>query len=365
MKKRNFGLLPILAVWVGLTLFAWGKPSDAASLSERRPLAQFPELSAETLLSGEFMEEFASYAVDQFPLRDPFRQLKAVVSQNILGQKDNNQIYIADGSAVKMDYPLSEGSVAHAVDRFNQLYDLYLQGNDNIVFAVVPDKGYYLAEPSGHLAMDYTALFDALKLGLPWATHADLTDALSADSYYRTDTHWRQEAILPAAAVLADALGCQPLTDAQANLQTLDMDFYGVYFGQAALPMKPDTLSYLTWEGWDKCSVYSHDNGLTSQIYDLEKASGKDPYDIFLSGGVAVQTITNPSGQSGKQLVVFRDSFGSSMVPLLVRDYETVTLVDTRYIFPDRVGDYVNFEDADVLMLYSTSVLNSSSILRK
>lgn len=365
MKKRYFGLLPLLLVWVGLTLFAWFKPSDAESLSERRPLTQFPELSAESLLSGEFMEEFGSYALDQFPLRDSFRQLKAVISRNFLGQKDNNSIYIADGSAAKMDYPLSESSVAHAVDRFNQLYELYFSENETVVFAVVPDKGYYLAESSGHLAMDYAALFSAMELGLPWATHVDLTGALTADSYYRTDTHWRQEALLPAAGVLGNALGCQPLTQEQASVQTLDMDFYGVYFGQAALPMEPDALRYLTWEGWEDCTVFCHDNGKTTQIYDLEKAGGKDPYDIFLSGGVAVQTITNPAGTPGRSLVVFRDSFGSGMIPLLVRDYETVTLVDTRYIFPDQVGNYVNFEDADILLLYSATVLNSSSILRK
>jgi len=365
MKKQNIGLLLVAALWAGLTLFAWTKPADDASLSERRPLSQFPELTVQTVLSGDFMEDFASYAVDQFPFRDSFRQLKALTAQNLLGQTDNNSIYIADGSAVKMEYPLSESSAANAVERFGQLYDLYLQDSQRIIFSVVPDKGYYLGESSGHLTMDYQALFETLQQGLPWATHVDLTQHLSADSYYRTDTHWRQEAILPVAQQLAAFLDSEALSEANTEVQTLDMDFYGVYFGQAALPMEPDRLSYLTWKGWEDCTVYHHDNGLTTPIYDLEKAAGKDPYDLFLSGSVAVQTITNPHGEAGKSLVVFRDSFGSSLVPLLVPGYETVTLVDTRYIFPDQVGDYVNSENADILMLYSTSVLNSSSTLRK
>ena len=365
MKNQKIGLLLLLILWTGLTLFAWFKPADDASLSERRPLAQAPELSVRSVLSGEYMQEFASYAVDQFPLRDGFRQLKALTAQNLLGQWDNNGIYIENGSAVKMDYPLNENSAANAVERFQQLYDLYLQENSNIVFSIVPDKGYYLGESSGHLTMDYQTLFNTVRDGLPWASHVDLTGLLTADSYYRTDTHWRQESILPVAQALAGALDCQVLTEAQTQLQTLDKDFYGVYFGQAALPMEPDSLHYLTWEGWEDCTVYHHDNGRTTAIYDLEKAGGKDPYDLFLSGGVAVQTVTNPQGQPGKSLVVFRDSFGSSLVPLLISGYETVTLVDTRYIFPDQVGNYVNFKDADILMLYSTSILNSSHTLRK
>ena len=29
--------------------------------------------------------------------------------------------------------------------------------------------------------------------------YVDLTDTLSADCYYKTDTHWRQDKLLPAA----------------------------------------------------------------------------------------------------------------------------------------------------------------------
>lgn len=62
--------------------------------------------------------------------------------------------------------------------------------------------------------------------------------------------------------------------------------------------------------------------------------------------------------------MVFRDSFGSSLVPLLVQDYAKVTLVDIRYVASDFVGQFVDFHGQDVLFLYSTLVLNSSSTLK-
>lgn len=360
--KRTISLILILALWVGLTAFAWLKPAAASSDAERRPLAQFPELSADTLLSGEFMSEFAGYAVDQFPLRDTFRTLNAWLTYYVFGQSDNNGIYLHDGYAAKMEYPLDESSLGYAIGRFQDLFDMYLSECGNIHFAVVPDKSYYLAEGAEVLRMDYEAMFETLEESLPWAEFIDLTGALSIEDYYRTDTHWTQDRILPAAEVLADALG---ITIPEFETVTLERPFYGVYYGQAALPMEPDTMRYLTNEVLENCTVKCHDNGVESKIYDMTKLDSRDLYDIFLSGGTAVLEITNPAGEAGKELVIFRDSFGSAMAPLLVQDYAKVWVLDTRYVSPGMLGQFVDFAGKDVLFLYSTLVLNSSSALRK
>ena len=85
---------------------------------------------------------------------------------------------------------------------------------------------------------------------------------------------------------------------------------------------------------------------------------------LFLGGSATIQKITNPVSDTGKRLIVFRDSFGSSIAPLLVHEYNEIILVDIRYISSKLLGDYVDFKDADVLFLYSTLVINSSSMLK-
>ena len=96
----------------------------------------------------------------------------------------------------------------------------------------------------------------------------------------------------------------------------------------------------------------------------MEKLNGNDPYDVYLSGATALLTVENPNARTDKELVVFRDSFGSSMIPLLVKDYKTVTVVDIRYLAGDYVGSFVDFHGQDVLFLYSCLVLNNSSTLK-
>ena len=116
----------------------------------------------------------------------------------------------------------------------------------------------------------------------------------------------------------------------------------------------------------EDCTVYNYETGSPEEmsIYDMEKAYGRDPYEMFLSGSLSLITIENPNATTDKELVIFRDSFGSSLAPLLVEGYAKVTLVDIRYISSDIVGMFVDFENQDVLFLYSTLVLNSSSTLK-
>ena len=75
-------------------------------------------------------------------------------------------------------------------------------------------------------------------------------------------------------------------------------------------------------------------------------------------------TITNEASLSDRELIVFRDSYGSSLVPLLVTGYKKITLVDTRYISPKILDQYIDFADQDVLFLYSTLLINDSFSLK-
>ena len=357
MKKMR---IIVAALWLALAVFAWVRPADAVSESERRPLTQFPELTVKTIFDGSFMEKFEDYTLDQFPLRDAFRSFKANIQLKLFGQKDNNNIYVVDGYAAQLEYPYDAASIDRAVSRFQYVYDNYLTDCD-VFLTVVPDKGYYLAEENGYPAMDYEAMFADLQSGMPWAEFIDLTDTLSLDSYYRTDTHWRQEAILPAAEKIADALGVTVGEFTEKNLET---PFYGVYCGQSALNMAPDEISVLEADWMADCKVYDAESGSWGEIYDLPKLEGQDPYEVYLSGSRSLLTIENPNAESDRELIIFRDSFGSSVAPLLVKDYARVTLVDIRYMSPTILGNFIEFGGQDVLFLYSTLVLNNSETIK-
>ena len=349
-------------VFVSLTMASWLLPPQEFSDNERRKLAQRPKFSPDTMSDGSYMMEFEKYTLDQFPLRDQFRTLKAYTTYDVFGQLDNHDIYIQDGYAAKLEYPLQMDSLEHAADRFAYIYEKYLADKEmNIYLSIVPDKSYFLAEKHGYLSTDYEKLFHVMRNHMNYADYIDITGTLDITDYYKTDTHWRQEKLPETAAVLAEGMGTS-ISGAYTEY-ALDVPFYGVYYGQSALPLPPETLYYLSNDVLDGCIVTNHEDQTMGSIYNMEKKSGKDPYEIFLSGPRSLITIENPNCKSDKELVIFRDSFGSSIAPLLSEGYAKITLVDIRYLRADLLERFIEFKNQDVLFLYSTSVLNHSETL--
>ncbi len=357
-KHRTIIFILFLAVAFLMCMF---KADEEFSMSERRPLKQFPDITWNGVKSGRFMSSFEEYALDQFPYRDQLRTLKAWVEQKILQKKNNNNIYVEEEYAVSMVYPQNDISVSNALKVMNSLYDTYLKDSQcKIYFSMIPDKHYFLNEQAGQLSMDYSVFMDTMKKGMGFSQYIDITDTLSIDDYYRTDSHWKQEKLVSVAKEINSAMGTS-VTDRHEEV-TLERPFYGVYSGQWALPLKADKVTYLTNDLIEHYDVYDYENGRNIPVYDMDKAAGNDMYEMYLGGSLSLITIKNPEINSQKELILFRDSFGSSIAPILAEGYSKVTLVDIRYLRWERLEQFLEFNNQDVLFLYSTALLNNNEI---
>lgn len=355
MKKLTNILTILLSGLFVLIFSVWsftGKTPDYSE-SERRVLKSFPEVSLESITKGEFASDFESYATERFPLRDTFRSIKAYTRLYAFMQKDNNDLFVAEGHLSKLTYPQNENLNTYATDLFTKVKDTYLDDSNTIYLCVIPDKNMFIAEKNGYLSLDYKVFAEDISSAMSYAKYIDVSDLLSADDYYLTDTHWRQEKITDVAKCLAEGLG-KTLSDTYTE-NTLEYPFNGVYVGQSALKVKPDTIKYLTNDTIDNLQVEG-----AKAVYDMSKAQSKDPYEVFLSGTQPLITLKNPTNPQGGRLIIFRDSFSSSLAPLLCEAYSEIVLVDLRYINSNLVGDYVDFKNADVLFMYSTVILNDS-----
>ncbi len=364
--KKTISILCFVAFIFTLGIAVFVKEPVQVLVSERRKAAQFPEFSVEALMDKSFFSGLEDYLADQFPLRDTFRSIKATIQLKILNQSDNNGIYTAEGHISELDYTLSETSVENVAKKLNDIYDKYIAGKGaKCYYSVVPDKNYYLAEKNGYPALDYEKMIEIYTSGVENMQYIDIFDCLTLDDYYKTDSHWKQENIAPVVEKLSSAMGF----DAKpADYYTAEKvaDFEGVYAPRLALKSGfADEITILKSPATENATVFNLETGKTSVgVYDKSKLGGNDKYDVYLQGAAAMLTVENPLATEKKELVIFRDSFSSSLVPLMLEGYSKITIVDLRYVASAILGEYVDFTDCDVLFIYNTQILNQSSLLK-
>lgn len=297
--------------------------------------------------------------MDNFYQRETFRKLKTSVELDVFKKQDVNKIYKYNDFLVEQIYPLDEKSATNLTNKINYIKDTYLNETNEIYYSIIPDKNYYT--DNSHLKLDYDKMQQIMENNLNGLQYIDIFQDLNLDSYYYTDSHWKQEKLQNVAKTIAENMN---FSITQNYNEQKVATFKGVYAGQLPINTKKDEIKILVNNVIADANAYNYETKEQGGIYNFKKLTGYDKYDIYLSGATPLIEISNANNKTNKTLVIFRDSYASSLAPLLTEGYSKITLVDTRYISPKILNEYVDFENADILFLYSTLVINNSMALK-
>lgn len=263
-----------------------------------------------------------------------------------------------DGMYVRAPKPLDESSLTRFCEKLKTLKADYLASASSVKLAVIPDKSYYVKDKTDSY-LDHGAMMASIGKSLDGWDVIDLEGSLSIDSYYTTDPHWRQERILPVARLIASSYGFQT---GEFTQQSHD-GFIGDYKRDIGDGVS-EKIVWLESEQTKGAAVDNFQHPEYKSVYEPSLLSTISPYDIFLGGPSPLVTITNPQVTNDKHLVLFCDSYGSSLAPLLLEGYSKITLVDLRYMVSSLLPEHVSFDNADVLFIYSAELVNNSALLR-
>ncbi len=328
------------------------------SFSERRLLKQASVLS-DSIFSSGYLDTVEDYLKDQFVGRDSFKKIKSVVEIDFLKKLEINDYYVSNSGIYKINYPINKESINNFVNKIDFLNSKYLVNNKNKYFVLVPEKNNYVK--SLPLKIDYQDVLSILEERLNYLSFFDIEDDLAMDSYYKSDIHWNQVYLLDVIKSINDRMNLD--SDFDYEVKYVD-EFKGSYYGVVGSKKYLDKLEYLTNDVIDKARVVNVIEDKVGSVYDLSKVDSIDMYDVFLSGQYPILEINNDFCKNKKQLIVFKDSFANSLVPLLINNYEKIILVDIRYISSNLLDNYIQFSNQDVLFLYSTEVINYSYSLK-
>ena len=333
------------------------KEDTDISVAERRKLATMPELTTKSLFDGTYFKKFDSYVTDQFVERDAFRKIKIDIELSTKGEYNN--LYLYDDYIIEEIFPLNSNSINNLTNKINYIKNTYLNNNSNIYYTIIPDKNYFVN--NGNLKLNYNKLQDMMKNNLSSINYINIFDKLTLDNYYKTDTHWKEEDLFNVANTIANQMNFDITNNNVINTITT---FKGSYAGRLSVTKDIDTIKTISNPSTLNSSVYNYETKKYTDIYDYTKINSLDKYDIYLSGAVPLIDIINNNSSSDKELIVFRDSYGSSLIPLLIEGYKKITVIDIRYISSKILNKYIDFNDQDVLFMYSILTINNSFSIR-
>jgi hypothetical protein len=354
MNANRYTLAAFVLVLGGLFLLRLILPQQEFSFAERRPLNKLPDMSLKTLASGEFMDDFEGCAADSFPFRDGFRAVRAGVALGAFRMSDKDGIYVDSSVGIGKFEKINSASLRLVAGKMEEA--MAVVGECSIYMAFVPDKSSYASTFYPGFDMDAASSF--FEQALPKAIPIDLSGSLAADCYYKTDLHWSQPALGKVVETLGQAMSfsVKPLDP----FKTFG-SFSGVYKGQLALPTDlTDSMDYIEIPGAK--ALYCSEAGSWEEggLYSEEGFESVDPYNFFLRGPSPAIQIENPNALEDRTLYLFRDSFSSSLAPLLAQSYKKTVLIDLRYLSAKALAQLVDFEPgSDVLFLYGSLFLNS------
>ena len=349
--------LVFLFTIISLFLINVIKKDTDISIAERRKLATMPELTTKSLFDGTYFKSFDSYVTDQFIKRDTFRKIKIDIELSTKGEYNN--LYMYDDYIVEEIFPLNTNSINNLTNKINYIKKTYLNNNSNIYYTIIPDKNYFVN--NGNLKLDYNKLQDMMKNNLTNLNYINIFDKLTLDNYYKTDTHWKQEDLFNVANTIANQMNFSITNNNVINTVTT---FKGSYAGRLSVTKDIDTIKTISNPSTLNSTVYNYETKKYTKIYDYDKLKSLDKYDIYLSGASSIIDIVNPISNSNKELIVFRDSYGSSLVPLLIDGYKKITVIDIRYVSSRILNNYIKFNNQDVLFMYSILTINNSFSMR-
>lgn len=350
----------IFTLFIGtmITMFVV-TPDEKISISEKRNLAQVPVLNLEEIETKKFMDNLENYTLDQFPYRDTFRKIKTYFELDFMGKSDSSGYTTDNGHVHKVDYELHSQNIEKTLGKIMKVAaEINESGDKDIYISIIPDKSYYNDKIQ---TLDYNDAFKIIYQNIDGLKYIDITGELMERDYYYTDLHWKQENIVKIANKLLTELGKSEISKDNYTEKAVTDKFNGSYGSASAFSISKDTITILTNDKLDSIKVFDYETNKYMDVYTLSKAEGIDPYDTYLGGAKSLLRMENPNSLSDEKLIIFRDSFTSSLAPLLVDEYSEILLVDLRYInynYLSKIIDLKQYDDA--LFLYNIIVLNES-----
>lgn len=353
-QKEHIITVSIFCVFIATMFLCYiFSPKNDFSQLEKRYLKDFPEISVEKILSGDFGNEIETYMADHMPLRDFFVGVNSYF-ELFTGQGRVSDIYLTkDNALVEAPIDMNDSNMEKNMKAINKFSENL---NIPVDFMVVPSSGWAsrnnISKPSNEYK-DSEHIEKIYSMCSPKINTVNVTDIFDSPSmYYKTDHHWNSLGAYCAYESYMKSIDKAYKTKDEFTVEIVD-GFYGSTYSRAALWLtSPEEIEL--WNGSKNITVTNEtDEAGHKGVFYKDRLNETDKYTVFLDGNHSVVKIHNPDAKTKETLLVVRDSYSNCLGGFLCETYENVILVDLRY-YKKPISELCKSESVNnVLICYS------------
>lgn len=314
-------------------------PDHKQSETENRSLQTFPSWNTEHVLSGQYTKDLNTWFSDQFICRDQNIHIKYLI-QKTFGVKEIQDVFLTKQGLIEKTAKPNKEQLERNLNAINT----FKQNNPelNVGFVTVPNavsiKKESLPKYAVTLNQDkqidniYSQLDDSI-------VKIDLRNTLKKHKdeylYYKTDHHWTSLGSYYAYQDIAKAFNLKTTKQSDYTIYPVTTNFEGTLANKTgSVNIKDEIDIYVPKDKCDYVITDESTNKKSRTIFHSDALETKDQYTVFMGSNKALFHI-NVDNNSKRHLLLIKDSYANSLIPFLIPQYASITVVDARYYFED------------------------------
>ena len=341
------------------------KPSNERSETENRLLEQKPVLTWTALISGKFSEDYEAYLSDQFVGRDGWISLKTAFERAALRQEAEDVYFARDNYLIEKHTGVFTAETAERnIQTLSAFFTNLSKSMDpaHLTAMVVPNAVDILRDKLPPFADPYDEEIYLQKIAgaLPEGVWFDSSSVLRQHSgeeiYYRTDHHWKTLSAYYTFEAWAGEKGLAGDSAFSFRPVTVTDSFEGTIASRLGIVGRADSIERFDPEiPFDYYLIYNQSDDIRNTIYQDSFLERKDKYAYFYGGNFGLIQAKMPEHETGRKLLVIKDSYAHCFVPFTYALFDQVDMLDTRY-YNASISALIGQENyTDILFLFNAA----------
>ncbi|MBE5761858.1 MAG: hypothetical protein E7334_07670 [Clostridiales bacterium] len=374
MEKKKYdkilyvlpAFLALVIVFVGL-YYVFAEP-PAFKEHEKEYRKEFPAFTSESFFSGKWGQDFEEFLADKMPGRNFLVGVNAYFDL-LTGRQNTGDIWRDEKgnlieAPVKVDIEPLKKNLGKMVD--------FAENTGLDTALIIPTTAGYvdrelLKKAEWECYTDNEIIKTIHETFLGKASFIDISEefiSCEEQLFYRTDHHWNEYGAYIAYENICGYFGIETKPFEEFDISYME-GFYGSTYSRSGLWLtKSDTIALLD-PGVCVKVRFSDAEGEWDSLFFTEKyADMMDKYPVFLDGNHPVTYVENLEAEEERTLIMIKDSYAMSLVPMLIGHYSDIVLVDLRY-YKQPVSELASEVGASqALIVYSPDhLVNDTNII--